>query len=251
MKQKQLLYIGIAVVAAFVLFPGLIESLGAMVGGQASSCEDTPYDADCFCEVGIERKISVPWIGVPRWSCETLDELLIDPESANFETEAIAFAEEYLSRWCQNIATDFTCGTERCISGNPIYPETKCISAVFGYGVTGERVVNVECVEVTAWDAQNRPTTGRLPWRMEFYVESTTDTPVTMFPESNYYYNETTGQKCTHQSYCDYVADDPYTLEHPGWCVGDLPLDVRPFVPDFMQSIFGAGLTRNLTAPGI
>ncbi len=253
----------IGLIAALV-FPGWIESIGNAIFGEVSSCEDTPYDVDCFCEAGIERKISVPWIGVPRWSCETLGELLIDPESPTFEADAIAFSEEYLSRWCSTIATDFTCGTGVCVTGTgPIYPINKCLTAGFGYNIEGARSANIECVEQKTWqtpqgeltheealaiygnqpNADIWPSSGSLPWRMFFFVESETGTPKTMFPESNYYYNADTKQKCTHSSYCDYVyaqvPQDPFTIENPDWCVGDLPLDVIPFTPDSAFSIFG------------
>lgn len=235
----------VIVIGTFILMPNLWESIGALITGQVSSCEDTPYDAKCICEVGIERKISVPWLGIPRWDCEVLEDLLIDPESPTFESDAILFAEEYLSRWCGSIATDFTCGTTDCVQGNPTFPNNRCISAGFGYGANGERIVNVECIEVTEWDEQNRPTSGRIPWRMQFYVESTTGTPKTMFPESNYYYNESTGQKCTEQSVCDYYYANPsqYTIDNPNWCVGDLPLDVIPYIPDPTLSIAGGKYT--------
>ncbi len=233
--------VGILVLAIVLLVPGILPTIGAMFTTQVSSCEDTPYDPDCVCELGVERKISVPWLGIPRSDCEVLADLLIDPESPNFEAEAIAFAEEYLSRWCSNIATDFSCGdaASECIQGNPIWPNNKCIQAGFGYNASGERIASIECIEVTEWDSQNRPVKGNLPWRMRFQVESTTGVPTTMFPESNYYYNADTQQKCTHQSVCDFIYANPnqFTIDNPNWCVGTLPLDVIPFTPDALLSI--------------
>lgn len=247
--------LGAVILTTFVILlaTGILPYVGAIFLVETTSCEYTPYDPDCVCELGIERKINVPWIGVPRWSCETLGELLIDPESTNFESESIAFAEEYLSRWCPTVYTD-VCDGKICERYSPTYPNNACISASWGWSITGERIANIECVTVKEWSTPagiltheealavygNEPnldvreSSGNLPWRMQFYVESKTGLPTTMFPESNYVYNPTTGKKCAHSSYCEYVYANPeqYTIDNPGWCIGTLPLDVRPFTPD-------------------
>ena len=266
----------IALVAVVLLVPGLLDSIGSYFTGQVSSCEDTPYNPACTCETGVERKISVPWIGVPRWSCENIEELLIDPESPTFETDALSFVQEYLRRNCGEIALNMSCG-EICSATNPSgCHEPEYISAVFGYGSQGARVVNVECVNVNEWDDSGeqcsthdnctgsyyaciegtckRQKSGTIPWRMQFFVESETDTPTVqeVFVQSNYVYNAALEQSCAHSSYCDYVYANPtqYTIDHPGWCVGDLPLNVVPTdYPMSILGIFDSGLGSGYPSP--
>ena len=63
----------IAIVAVVLIVSAAIFATPAVAGGillpfQASTpvhCEVTPYDPRCFCVLGTERKISVPWLGVP------------------------------------------------------------------------------------------------------------------------------------------------------------------------------------------
>lgn len=280
--KNALIVAAVAIVAIVLLVPGLLPSLGTLFTTTVSSCEDTPYDTDCFCELGVERKIRVPWLGIPKWSCENLEALLIDPESATFESDAIAFAEEYLSRWCPSVWVD-TCGGYVCgcppenpscggfASSHPIYPNQACISAVWGYGSQGARVANIECLRMNTWNtpqgeltheetiaiygnqynANIQPSSGTAPWRMEFFVESETDTPTTLevFVHSNYCYNALTEKKCTHQSICDYYTANPsdWTLAHPGWCVGNLPLNIVP--TDYPMSFFVQQLGSGWPAP--
>lgn len=222
-RKKAGIIIAVTVVVLLMLvmqIPWAVAGWYNSVTGQETFCNSDPYNEKCVCNLN-QRRVYVPWIGIPRWHCENLAELILDPESPNFEYEAIAFVKQYLNRYCGSVCTDLQCGGS-CIGANPTYPETRCISAVFGYGSTGERLVNVECVEVTEWDSQNRPSSGTLPWRMNFYVESATQTPVTIAVhiQSNYCLNPERTTKCTHQSFCEAYGN-------PDWCVPQLPLEVR------------------------
>jgi hypothetical protein len=167
--------IGVALLAMFVLFPGIFGYLWPTTG----SCEDWPYDPDCWCPPG-DRKVYVPIHGIPKWTCETVDDLLIDPDSPTFEEDAIEFVQEYLDLWCgpPNCCTDLSCGESMCeYGGLPPEGEDRCIAAVFGWGYAGSRIVNVECNIITEWDEYGQPSSGYYSWRMNFFVESETGTP--------------------------------------------------------------------------
>lgn len=256
----------IAFVGALVAVPGLANSITSMIIDSEQTCSDAPYNTECYCFTGY-RKTYVPWLGVPRWHCEKLEALLLDPDSQNFETEAVNFVQSYLANNCGNIWTD-ACNGVYCgctpenpdcdayASSHPIYPNNACISPVFGYGNTGARLVNVECVVMTTWGTPQgelmheealiiygnqpneniRPSSGTCPWRMQFFVESETQIPTTLevLSRSNYCYNSETEQKCTHQSICDYYVGRDGSAD---WCVGDLELIVLP--NDYPMSVFG------------
>jgi len=257
----------LVVLGVLFLVPGLISNIGALFSGEISSCDIAPYSSNCFCEEG-QRKISVPWLGVPRWSCETLEDLLLDPESPTFEDDAISFSEEYLSRNCGEIFTDachgVICGcpeeNPNCgsfASSHPIYPTKACIAPVWGWGSQGARLVNVECLEMKTWNTPSgelshedaialygnnpngsiTPASGTAPWRMNFFVESKTDIPTTLevLAHTNYCYNETLNKKCTYKGFCD-------SLDNPEWCVGKLPLNIVP--NDYPMSIVGIGVPQ-------
>lgn len=254
--NKLLMYgiIGIIIIGmVFVMFPSLGSSIWSSVTDQPSSCEETPYAENCYCLEG-ERKISVPWMGVPRWSCENIEQLLIDPESSTFEEDSLVFVEDYFGKYCGNVCTDLSCGM-LCEDGTstPTDGSDRCMNAVYGYGSQGARLVNIECMVVTEWSESmgectsnedcsgwyycyngecKRPDGGVCPWRMNFFVESETDTPTTLevLSWTNYCYNAETDKKCCHQSICDYY-------ENPDWCVGSLPLNIVP--NDYPMSIFG------------
>jgi len=191
-KKNKLIIFSLIILGVILLFPGLIQSIVSIVSGEVASCEDSPFNPECICPG--ERKISVPWLGVPRWSCENIEQLIIDPESLTFEQDALNFVTEYLTLHCGDTCTDLSCGDicgrtvdgEFIPSATPIFPDDRCISAVFGFGSGGERVVNVECIVITERDSQNRPRSGTIPWRMSFFVESATGTPRTRSVSSNY-----------------------------------------------------------------
>lgn len=174
--MKALIIIGVIAVAVVLLMPGLAQSLISMITGEPLHCSMTPYSTDCLCN-SDERKVSVPWGGLPRWYCETLDDLLLDPDSPTFEQDAIDFAGAYLDRHCGSVCTDLSCS-----SGT--------IEAVYGWGVEGFRLANIECrVEL-------EPGTGFVPWRMNFLVESETGVPVAYEFFKNYCYDPAYTNKC-------------------------------------------------------
>ena len=246
-----------------IFFPTLIESVWASVSGQASSCEDTPYAENCFC-LENERKVDVKWLGVNRWSCENVEQLLIDPESETFEDDAISFTQSYLTENCGSTCTDLSCGTFcDTTTGNPTDGSDNCIEAVYGWSSSGARLVNIECRTITNWetlgscseiDCENRygvcrnemcirPTSGTSPWRMEFFVESEDSIPntVEVLAQNNYCLNPELTEKCTHQSICDYYDS---IGEDSSWCIGDLPLDIFP--NDYPLAITGTSSGINL-----
>jgi hypothetical protein len=237
----------IAVIALILIVPGILGSLSSLVGNPLS-CENAPYDAKCTCGSG-ERKISVPWLGVPRWDCENLELLLIDPESPTFEDDAISFTKNYLEYYCGSICTDLSCGSTCQGEGgfDSTHPsdesENPCMAAVYGYGVEGERLVNIECVEVEEWYADGNPKSGTCPWRMFFFVESETNNPKAYPFMDNYCTNPERTKLCTTQQQCDY-----WKSVHPGeddsWCIGLLPIDVIPYPPT--ASIFGSNTAPEL-----
>lgn len=224
-NRNLLIGIGVLIFAVFIVFPGLIQSIGAQVAGQVVSCEDAPYAVNCVCQ---DRKVEVPWLGVPRFSCETPNNLLIDPDSPTFEADAVSFAVGYLGNSCGTVCTDLQCGGQ-CEPGenNPLFPEDRCINATFGYGVDGVRRVNVECVWIQEFQdigGVMKPKTGTIPWRLEFLVESETD--VIQVKEidlsANYCYTDGADSYCASQELCD--ARGVTTVE----CVGTLPIDLVP-----------------------
>ncbi|RLJ00635.1 MAG: hypothetical protein DRP06_01705 [Candidatus Aenigmatarchaeota archaeon] len=250
----------LSVITLFFIFPGLGASIWSTIANQPSHCSETPYDSECYCEQG-ERKIYVPWVGVPKWSCENVEQLLLDPESPTFEEDAIKFAQDYLALYCGDVCTDLDCGpvceyydktTNSTIKNEW---EDRCIDAVWGYGNSGARLVNIECKVVTEWEYSSTPCEvesdcnglawehcyqgrcvmqkgGYNPWRMEFFVDSETEIPTTLevFSRDNYCYDVGTNKKCAHQSVCN--SENNLDL-----CVGDLPLTIVP--NDHFMSVLG------------
>lgn len=215
----------VAAVAFSVGAPTIAMGWINQITGTQNNCEIDPYNTLCVCNAD-ERKIDVPWLGLPKFDCEVVQNLIIDPESPTFEDDAISYAQSYLSNNC-GICGDLSCGNPCGIlidgqwvpSANPIYPEDRCISAVFGYGAEGERVVNIECVVVDEWGPQNQALSGYILWRMNFFVESETMIPNTYPNMDNYCLNDEQTQRCTYQEYCDMAGGAE-------WCVPDLPMEV-------------------------
>ena len=212
--------IGIAILI-LVLSPSIRSSVISAITGEPEYCMYAPYDENCICPDG-ERKIYVPWVGVPRWSCENVENLVLDPESPTFEQDAIDFTKAYLNQYCGDICSDLSCGDmSTCIQGIPPEGKDKCIEATYGYDESGNRLANIECKVVTEWDSSGRATTGYISWGMEFYVESETGQPMTrdIFITNNFCYNTETETKCAMPEYCEYY-------NNPDWCVGNLPLEI-------------------------
>jgi len=168
-----------------VLSPGLVPSVVSVVTGATESCLTTPYDSKCNCAEGF-RKIYVPWMSIPKWSCEELDALLLDPESPTFQEDAIVFVKAYLTEHCGDVCGDIYCG-ELCEEGHPyICEQDLYMKAGFGYDKHGRRLVLVECIRVLTRDEEGRAKSGTTPWTMSFLVESATDTPLAYKVQQNY-----------------------------------------------------------------
>jgi len=226
MNRKGSISLGLIVAIAVIgvlLIPGAVGSITSIFSSEPQPCDTAPYSSNCICGEN-ERKIDVPWLGIPKWACENVEQLILDPESPTFEQDAIDFTQAYLSQHCGAVCSDLSCGDmSTCVQGNPTYPNEYCINAVYGYDSEGRRSVNIECIKVTEWDSSQRPMSGIIPWRMQFLVESETGQPVTyqVFMSDNYCYNEQTETKCAMPEYCEYY-------NNPDWCVGNLPLEIMP-----------------------
>jgi len=201
----------LVVVVMLLIIPGSLLSTFSILTGNIMNCEKTPFDKNCYCESG-SRKIYVPFLGVPKWSCENIEQLLIDPESPTFKEDAIGFAKNYLSTYCNDVCGEIECGDmSPCENGLPPLSKDYCIEAVYGYGSDGNRLANIRCL-----------TKNMAIWEMNFYVESETKTPATtnLLINNNYCYNPQTNKKCTLKEVCEHY-------DNPEWCVGKLPLTVK------------------------
>lgn len=198
-KNKRFLWIG-GVVLAVVLIAWFTPIRGLLFFGQPVSCEVNGYDSDCYCSEG-EDKIFVPWVGVDRWDCENPNWLILNPASDNFEEESVVWIQDYLSAYCgYDCDTEYlnSCGSV-CESPNDLTVDNpRCMLASWGYGNNGERLVNVECQITTEFDSEGRPVSGYTPWRMMFYIESETGTPLVepIYEDMNYCINLNTGIRC-------------------------------------------------------
>lgn len=94
--QKTFFYIGgsiiLVVVVALILFPGLFESIGALITGTVNYCYDAPFALNCICPEGTNKQqTSIPF----KSFCES-NELMFDPQSPTFESDALTYAKNYL-----------------------------------------------------------------------------------------------------------------------------------------------------------
>lgn len=78
---------------AVLVFPGLIESIGAFFTGEITPCTDTPYNPNCFCEEGFNKQ---PTLTFGKVYCES-DNLMFDPLNPNFESTTLNYAKSYLA----------------------------------------------------------------------------------------------------------------------------------------------------------
>jgi hypothetical protein len=203
--------------------PSVWASFIASITGTHGDCEFVPYDSGCVCSPIGERKISVPWFGLPKWDCENLDLLLIDPESPTFQDDAIAFTKNYLTYYCGSTCDNLDCG-EVCGPTHPdVCNDDLYMTAAYGYGSAGERLVSIECVQVKERYPDGRQKSGSLPWRMMFLVESPTEIPVIydVFLSSNYCVDSTKTNRCAPPEYCDYRNNED-------WCIPNLLVDIMP-----------------------
>jgi len=212
MNKRVWIWLVVAFVVIGITIPvitsGLASSILAGLTGDIKLCDDAPYSEECICPEGM-RKVYVPWLGLSRWSCEDLEQLIIDPESPTFEQDAKKFVVAYLDRHCGDVCTDLTCGENKLCSsysGSDYYFDdleamcqkgiNACISAVYGYGSAGERIVNIECAQINEWDASCRPKSGTIPWRMNFFVEGATELPKANPTHSNYCVDPDATERC-------------------------------------------------------
>ncbi|MHA1866398.1 MAG: hypothetical protein ACTSWZ_07820 [Candidatus Heimdallarchaeaceae archaeon] len=183
-------------------------------------CREVPYDPNCYCKEG-ERKVSVPYF-VPRWTCEKLENLLLDPDSPTFEQDAINFVKVYLFRYCGDTCGSIECGDwSYCIQGNPPEGKDECIDVAYGYTEFPGRFALIECRVVTERDEQGRPLSGYTKWAMNFYVESETGVPKTMdvWKYNNFCMSPDGKKKCTLPEVCSFY-------NNPDWCVPNLQLEI-------------------------
>jgi len=212
--------IAIAVVLVFLSISGLADSIISIITGEHKYCDDSPYDPNCVCPEG-SRKIYVPWLGVPKWNCEVVEDLILDPNSPTFHEDSIKFVRNYFEKYCGSVCGDLSCG-ELCDPSNPVTCSgDKYMVAAWGYDNKGRRIVNVECRVVTDRYPDGSEKEGYNKWQMFFIVESPTKVPVvqSIFIHNNFCYNKELGKKCVHQSICEQFGN-------PEWCVGNLPLEI-------------------------
>ena len=179
----------------WVFDSGVIDNIQLGADPTIKSCVETPFNDDCYCAIGYDKiPVSKSFWQYGKWYCEPTD-LFLDPDSPTFETDAIEYVQGYLSQNCGDTCVDLECGGSCRLqdhdgssfgSTHPTYPNDRCISAVYGQGSSGERIINVECVVITEWDSENRPSSGTIPWRMNFFVESAEDEPKAYDFFSNY-----------------------------------------------------------------
>lgn len=230
-----------AVIVAIVLGIALLlyfSPIGSALGLKApKNCNEDGYNELCYCDQG-QRRIFVPWVGMDKWHCENLELLLIDPESETFEEDSLAFIQNYLYYYCDSVCDVIECG-DFCAGGTPQGGADRCMNAVWGYGSTGSRAVNIECMVITEWE-NGLPSTGYIPWRMEFLVESETDTPVAyeVYAASNYCVDSAATKRCAPPEYCDATGGEN--------CFGQLPIN---FIPTPVTMSLGGGLGSDWEAP--
>lgn len=95
-RDKTVLYALIGAVLFFaVLFaiPGLTDSIGALVTGQQVSCNDAPFNPNCYCPEGFNKQ---PTSTFGKVYCEN-NELMFDPTSPTFQDDSLAYAKNYLT----------------------------------------------------------------------------------------------------------------------------------------------------------
>ncbi|RLB09384.1 MAG: hypothetical protein DRG27_04520 [Deltaproteobacteria bacterium] len=208
MKGISRILLAVVVIGLIVLtVPGAMGSITSFFSTEPQPCDTAPYNENCICGEN-ERKIYVPWLGIPKWSCENVEQLILDPESPTFEQDAIEFVKAYLSANCGDVCTNLECGDLCSQGGIPQDGSDRCISAVFGYGETGERIVNVECIATEEWYDNGLPKSGYILWRMNFFVESETGIPkayTNLF--QNYCVDPTLTERCEPP-----VEEVPYTF---------------------------------------
>jgi hypothetical protein len=183
-----LIVIGMA--AVFLNLPGVVSGIYYSITGIAPPCNTQPYATNCVCDQG-ERKIYVPWALIPKWHCEDIEKLLIDPDSPTFEDDSVAFVKNQLEYYCGNVCTDLDCGTH-CGGPHgtiPIDGSDRCMESGWGYGANGERTVDIQC---RIYEGVG----GYSPWRMWFFVESETDVPNAHVTWDNYCKSPDLTQRC-------------------------------------------------------
>lgn len=97
-RKKILVSIPIIIIVAFLttlfLFPGLLESIGALITGQVNYCDDAPYNTNCYC-LDSENKIQILGTFPDKFACEN-KELMFNPENPTFDEDTLVYAKNYL-----------------------------------------------------------------------------------------------------------------------------------------------------------
>lgn len=139
---------------AIIFFPSLIESVWATVTGEQTSCTDTPFNSNCFCdetENKIQHNSEIAWFCEPK-------EMAINPNS---QEELKNFAQTYLT---QNFSE---CDTIQCTQGeiqagvaqNGLWAWEQGLIEPF------RRIASVECFDET---------NQRMWWDVDFYPDNGT-----------------------------------------------------------------------------
>ncbi len=224
-KNKNKIFIIIILVASmFLIFSKIGLSIWSIAMDQPRHCSETPFADNCYCDKGEIRDEGTWSIGsdisFTIYSCYKPENLLLDPNSPNFEEEAIEFAQQYLDLYCGNICTDLSCGNlEPCdpATGLPKTNSDGCILAEITYTPEGHREVEVMCKKTKEKFVTGSCNTSEdcgffeicdngkcyqiksstISWQMKFYVTSSNGTPVSRYPSENYCFSPDGTEKCT------------------------------------------------------
>lgn len=213
-----ILIVAIVFISAMVVgVPSMVVGVYNQIAGVQTDCREDHWNTDCICDAG-ERKVAIGY----AFTCENVDRITIDPESPTFEEDSIEFVDSWFTTSCGDIFQGLECGGV-CSEARPdLCTADRYMIASWGYS-NNRRIVVIECVDNV---------NSNSPWRVLFYVESATDTPMATGAASarNYYYNPTQDQVCATQEYCDYHGN-------PTNCNGLLPIEIIP--GETLFSIFG------------
>lgn len=130
MKEKTRNILIVAAVVVVLLIPGLLGSIGALIFGSVSNCDDTPYSENCFCEEEEER-LTVQAFGLTKFICE-IEEKFIDPNDSDWEIQTISFGNQLLAE------TYPTCNSIGCSQGT--------LSVDWGWKDFERRAISMECL---------------------------------------------------------------------------------------------------------
>ncbi len=129
-----------------LLIPGFFETIGSLIFGSVNFCEDAPFDPNCICAEEF-NKVN---LGLTFGNhCEPTA-LFLDPTELNFETDALAFAQGYLT---ENFPE---CDSIACPEPGILRSDA---DVVFG---PDHRAVYFECLNAA----------GKVFWELQFSLET-------------------------------------------------------------------------------